>query len=126
MSEDKQQTERNHKQDTNSTSVLSRLVSLSTVSSTNVTNTECIDIPCTQTLLTWLIRYLIRDPRLLESLPRFILPGKTRAVIEGEKIVRYNNVHEACWITLEYLRSLIDGNGVYVDWPFSIKIKRKV
>ena len=86
------------------------------LSPSSVPGSECIPIACSKKLAQFLVSYLKKDPGLKASLPLFKLPGKTLAITEGHLTVPYINIHEGCWIKLESLQLMIDGDGEYVAW----------
>ena len=62
------------------------------------------------------MKYLKLDPELKKPLPHFRLHDKTLPFTEVQQIIPYENIPNGCEITLESLRSMIDGDGVYVAW----------
>ena len=67
-------------------------------------------------LIDFLVTYLKYNPELKGPLPLFRLPGKTLLLTEEQQIISYQNIPDACGLTLESLQSMIDGDGVEVSW----------
>ena len=66
-------------------------------------------------LINFLVTYLKYNPELKRPLPLFRIPGKTLLLTEEQQIISYQNIADACCLTLESLRSMIDGDGVEVS-----------
>ena len=84
-------------------------------SPSSVCGREYIPITCSKHVVNVLVSYLKVDPGL-NTLPLYWLPDETLQFTEGHLIVPYKNIPEGCWITLESIQSMIDGDGVYVAW----------
>ena len=99
-----------------SKSFLSRLKLIPESSASSVRARECISITGPKHLTNFLVKYLKLDPELKRPLPLFRLHDKTLPFTEVQQIVPYDNIPNECEITLQSLRSIIDGEGVYVAW----------
>ena len=62
------------------------------------------------------MEYLRLNPELKIPLPQFRLSDKTLQFTEGQQIISYDNIPNGYEIMLQSLRSMIDGDGVYVAW----------
>ena len=60
--------------------------------------------------------YLNSDPELNWTLPLFRLPDKTLEYTEKHQLIPYQKIPDGFTITLESLRSMIDGDGVNVSF----------
>ena len=67
-------------------------------------------------MIDFLVTYLKYNLELKGPLPKFRLPGKAFLWTEAQQIFPNQRVPDICDLTLESLRSLIDGEGMEVSW----------
>ena len=76
----------------------------------------CIEPKGRKLLIDFLLTYLKYNPELIGPLPHFRLPSKTLLLTEAQQIISYLNIPGECGLTLESLRSMIDGDDLEVSW----------